>query len=98
MKAHFPAAANHPDIANWLTGYLGWELTDDNPHALVVIAGWQSSFDTTKQVTAAHWQQRPVYRVARTNDGFRLEHVLVDEHTLAMLHTAHANGYAVNAA
>jgi hypothetical protein len=89
---------NNKDLLDWLTVNLGWTLRDQNNDALVVVPQWESRWEDAQQVTIAQWNKIPVYRVSRTSEGFMLEHVDISERTLALLHTAHANGYTVRPA
>lgn len=98
MIAYYTAAFEDEAGSEWLCNNLGWHLLRQDYDAVVVPQGWQSHFDEVKTVIRSTWIGIPVYMLTHTPSGFRLDHVHVDERTLAMLHTAHANGYAVKAA
>lgn len=98
MIAYYTAAMDDETGREWLNNNLGWYLVRQDYDAVVVPQGWQSRFDEVKTVIRSMWWDMPVYMLTHTPNGFRLDHVHVDERTLAMLHTAHANGYVVRAA
>ena len=103
MIVHY---TNTTDAAGdqWLKHNLHWHIARpidvrlNEYNALVVPKGWQSRFSDVQAVIRSSWNGMPIYMLTHTPSGFRLDHVHVDEPTLAMLHTAHANGYAVKAA
>lgn len=87
--------------AQWIEHNLRWHIARPidvrlNEHqALVVPKGWQSRFPDVQAVIRSSWNGMPIYMLTHTPNGFRLDHVHIAEGTLAYLHTAHANGYAL---
>lgn len=91
-------AAGVNDSTLWITHNLGWNVVQgDDYDALVVTPKWPTYWSDTKEVMKATWAMKPVYRVSRINDGYRLEHLVVSEDALANIHSAHARGYAIQA-
>jgi hypothetical protein len=89
---------SNEDLIEWTTNNLGWTISNANNDALVVADGWQSRWPDTQEVIIAKWAGKPTYKVNRTNDGFRLEHVIMTDEQLAYMYTAHAKGYRVKMA
>lgn len=79
----------------WLRQHIGWQPADTLADAIVVDNGWQTDQHFAREVIIAHWRGIPVYKVGRTSQGYRLEHVQETDDTLAYIHTIHAKGYRV---
>jgi hypothetical protein len=95
MIARYTADREDRVGAEWLLVNLGWTLSLCDYDALVVPSGWQCRYADVQHVIKAAWNNMPIYMLTHTSNGFRLDHVHVEDRTLAMLHTAHACGYAV---
>lgn len=86
---------SNEDLIEWTTNNLGWTVSNASNDALVVADGWQSRWPDTQEVMIAKWGGKPIYKVQRTNEGFRLEHVAITDEQLAYMYTAYAKGYTV---